>query len=57
MSIAVNRASIPTEKSGDPQNDALEDNLHLLLSLSSWLFVSVGFPLFRMCSVSNLSFQ
>ena len=33
--IAVKIASIPTDKSEEPQKDTLEDDLLLLLSLSS----------------------
>jgi hypothetical protein len=42
-SIALNIFSIPGDKSGDPQNDILDDDLPLLLLLSSWLFMPLGF--------------
>ena len=57
MSIAVNKASIPTDNSGEPQKDTLEDDLLLILSKSSWLFMTVGFTLLGLYSVSNWGFS
>jgi hypothetical protein len=41
-SIAVSIVSIPGDKSGDLQNDTLDDGLLLLLSLFSWLLMTIG---------------
>jgi hypothetical protein len=44
--IALNKFSIPGDKSGEPQKDILDDDLLLLLlfSLSSWLLMTLGLP-------------
>jgi hypothetical protein len=54
--IAMNRASVTTDKSGEPQKNTLDDDLLLVLSLSSKLFMRVGFPLLELCRFSNLGF-
>jgi hypothetical protein len=41
--IASMRFSIPDEMSGDPQNDFLDDELLLILGLSSWILMNGGF--------------
>jgi hypothetical protein len=38
--IALNKFSIPGDKSGEPQKDILDDNLLLLFSLSSKLLMT-----------------
>ena len=51
-SCAQNKPSIPVGKSRE--YDTLDDDLLLLLSLSSCLFMIVGLPLLGLWSVSNL---
>jgi hypothetical protein len=43
--IAVSIVSIPGDKSGDPQNDTVDDDLLLMLSLLLLLLKKVGFLL------------
>ena len=50
-SIALNYLSIPGDKSGDPQ--ILDDNLVLLLSLSSLLLITVSLSFLGLLNDSN----
>ena len=43
--------------SGDPQKDALDENLLLLLCLSSWLMMTVGLSLLGLQSMSKFCFS
>jgi hypothetical protein len=52
-SIAVSIVPITEDKSGDPQYDIFDDDLLLLLSLTSLLFMTVGPLLAGLWSVSN----
>jgi hypothetical protein len=55
--VALNNPSIAWGKYGEPQEDTLDDDLLILLPLSSWLFMTVGTLLLGMWSVSNLGLQ
>jgi hypothetical protein len=55
--IAVIIALISGDRSGDVQNDALDDDILLLLSLSSWLFMTVGLLLLGLKRISNSGFS
>ena len=52
--ISLSKFSTPTDKSGEPQNDILDDELLLLSSLSSFV---LGLPLLGVRRVANLDFS
>ena len=52
--ISLSKFSTPTDKSGEPQNDILDDALLLLSSLSSFV---LGLPLLGVRRVANLDFS
>ena len=51
--INLSKFSTPTDKSGEPQNDILDDELLLLSSLSSFV---LGLPLLGVWMVADLDF-